>query len=210
MRWRGIKIFALLGALSLLSTACTAPPPSAPHDVCAIFEERRSWYRAAKRGVRRWQIPVPVTMAFIYQESSFRARAKPPRKRWFFGLLPGLRRLSNAYGYAQALDETWDLYRRDARRRGADRNNFRDAVDFVGWYNRQSVQRLGIDPADAYNLYLAYHEGWGGYRKQGWRNKQWLLQVANKVQARAWEYERQLGGCEEKLARRRWWSLWLF
>ena len=44
---------------------------------------------------------------------------------------------------------------------GADRDDFNDAIDFIGWYNDQSSRRSKISKSDAYNLYLAYHEGQG-------------------------------------------------
>jgi hypothetical protein len=164
-----------------------------------MFEERRSWFSAAQKAEQRWNIPVPVTMAFINQESGFRARAKPARTRilWIF---PGPRP-SNAYGYAQALDSTWTEYKNAAGSWSASRSNFADAVDFVAWYNHNSVQANGIARNDAYNLYLAYHEGNGGFRRRSYEGKGWLLDVARNVQNTAKRYETQLQGCEQELGR---------
>lgn len=152
----GVLIFS---ALCLLVAGCTASPPSQVDNICRIFEEKRSWHRDVKKSAQKWKSSVPIIMAIIYQESRFRADAKPPRRR-ILGFIPGPRP-SDAYGYSQALEDTWNGYRRQTGQRGADRDKFKDAVDFIGWYNQGSVTRLGIARQDAYRLYLAYHEGWG-------------------------------------------------
>jgi hypothetical protein len=195
MRAKFLVSIILLAQLA----ACAATRPANTGDVCQVFEQRRSWFRAAQRAEDRWNIPVPVSMAFIDQESGFRARAKPPRKR-ILGFIPG-RRPSNAYGYAQALDSTWEQYQRESGNRISRRSNFADAVDFVAWYNRGSVRASGIAPNDAYNLYLAYHEGNGGFQRRTYTGKTWLLDTARAVQNKATRYETQLRGCERKLGR---------
>lgn len=197
---------AMLALLALLLTGCVSSPPDNPGNVCSIFEDRRSWYRAAKRSEERWQVPIPVNMAILYQESAYRGRAKPPR-RYYLGFIPGPRP-SNAYGYAQALDSTWNDYKRASGNGGARRSNFGDAVDFVGWYNNNSNRINGIARNDAYNLYLAYHEGNGGYSRGTYRDKDWLLQAARNVQNNADRYMTQLQGCRRDLERN--WFMRLF
>ena len=60
--------------ISMIMNACVSnSPPSTTTDVCEIFKERYSWYKAAKKTEKRWKIPVSVSMAIIKQESSFRA-----------------------------------------------------------------------------------------------------------------------------------------
>lgn len=197
---------AMLALLALLLTGCVSSPPDNPGNVCSIFEDRRSWYRGAKRSEERWQVPIPVNMAILYQESAYRGRAKPPR-RYYLGFIPGPRP-SNAYGYAQALDSTWNDYKRGSGNGGARRSNFGDAVDFVGWYNNNSNRINGIARNDAYNLYLAYHEGNGGYSRGTYRDKDWLLQAARNVQNNADRYTTQLQGCRRDLERN--WFMRLF
>ena len=109
---------------------------------------------------------------------TFQAKAKPPRKK-IFGFIPGPRP-SDAYGYSQALGSTWKATRRSAGRYGADRDDFGDAIDFIGWYNHQSYKRSWYCQDDTYRLYLAYHEGHGGYNRGSYRNKQWLIDVAQQ------------------------------
>ena len=206
---RGIIRSSLLCAMllgSALLAGCATRPPEDVDNVCAIFLEKDGWYDAAAAAEKEWGVPVPVMMAFMHQESRFVARAKPPRKK-IFGFIPGPRP-SDAYGYSQALKSTWVSYERSAGRYGADRDDFSDAIDFVGWYNHQSWRRNGIDRSDAYNLYLAYHEGHGGYSRRTYRDKAWLQQVARKVADRAARYDQQLPVCRERLEEDRGWFNW--
>ncbi len=193
----------LLGLGASLFGACVSSPPRNIANVCEIFEDRRAWYRAAIKAESRWQIPVAVNMAFIYQESSFKARAKPRRTRILW-VLPGPRP-SSAYGYAQALDSTWAEYKRTSGNRRAARSNFADAIDFVAWYNANSRRTSNIGPSDARNLYFAYHEGNGGYQRGTYREKQWLINAANNVQSNAVRFDMQLNDCRDRLGRS-WWQ----
>ncbi len=189
----------LTSTLLLVLTACVSTRPANPGNVCDMFEERRSWYRAAEQTEQRWGVPVPVTMAFINQESGFRARARPERTR-LLGFIPWTRP-STARGYAQALNTTWDEYRQETGNRLARRSNFGDAVDFVGWYNQHSYRRNQIDRNDARNLYLAYHEGHAGFNRGSYRDKAWLMPVADRVQQYANRYQQQYASCREELDR---------
>lgn len=190
-------------ALLLLLAGCTATPPEQVADVCGIFYEKPGWYRDAARAEKRWGIPVAVLMAFTHQESSYKAKSRPPRERLLW-VIPW-RRPSSAYGYAQATSEAWSDYKHDTGRYRADRDDFGDAMDFVGWYNRRSADVLGIARNDAYRLYLAYHEGTTGYRRGTFRSKDWLVAVARKVDTRARTYQSQLAGCEDDLDDPWWW-----
>ena len=100
----------------LLGTA----PPKNVENICAIFKEKKSWYKAAKKSEERWGTPKHVQMAIIRQESSFDFNAKPPRTR-LLGFIPW-KRPSDAYGYAQALDSTWGWYKDETGRWFADRD----------------------------------------------------------------------------------------
>ncbi|MGQ9425345.1 transglycosylase SLT domain-containing protein [Gilvimarinus sp. F26214L] len=193
----------LVSLAFVLISGCATSPPKAMDNVCHIFEEKSGWYKAAKKAQGRWGTPIPVTMAFIHQESRFHAKAKPPRRR-FLWIFPGPR-LSSAYGYPQAKDSTWDWYRTSSGNGWADRDDFADAVDFIGWYNAESRRRNRIAATDAYHLYLAYHEGHGGFERRSFRNKDWLKSVAKKVSARSIRYTRQLDSCRDELEDSGWW-----
>ena len=73
-----------------------------------------------------------------------------------------------------------------------------DALDFIGWYNHKTWRQLGISRSDAHRLYLAYHEGRGGYRRGTWRTKPGVQRTAERVTATAKRYKEQLAGCESR------------
>ena len=201
-----MKRAATLSPLLLLLAACATSPPSNPNNLCDIFREKDDWYDDAADARDEWGSSIPVMMAIIHQESRYHAKAKPPRKK-ILGFIPGPRP-SSSYGYSQAKKGTWADYKRDAGRYGADRDDFGDAIDFVGWYNYQSYRRSGISRSDPYRLYLAYHEGHGGYNRGTYRNKGWLKSVARKVERRSNSYRSQLTGCEESLKDKGWFFGW--
>jgi len=195
-----ILVLGLLIFTALPWAACTTRPPSQADDLCSIFEEKSSWYRSAKRSFERWGIPESVQLSIIHQESSFRAHARPPRRRvlWIF---PGPRS-SSAYGYGQVIDPTWESYQRDTGELGASRSKFADVSQFIGWYGDRIHRTTGIEKSDARQLYIAYHEGPNGYRNGSHGEKEWLHRVADRVADRAMQYRRQYDGCRERLDRR--------
>ena len=166
------------------------PAPSRPENLCAVFAERPGWREAAVAASIRWQAPVELVMAILWQESRFRPAARP-RTASASGAP-----ISSAFGYAQAIDGTWAWYRRDSGNRGARRDVFEDAVDFVGWYLARTRETNDLPLRDAYGHYIAYHEGHAGYARGAWRRKTRLLQVAERVAVQASRYRTQIGrGC---------------
>ena len=201
--WFLLCIF--MGGLFLAGCA-TTPQPERVDDACAIFRENPKWYDSAKKSSMRWGIPIPVMMAIVHQESGYVADAKPSGSTCLW-IIPSPS-ASSAYGYAQAKDESWSDYKKKTGNTSADRTQFEDAIDFVGWYCEQSVAKCSISRSDAYHLYLAYHEGMGGYNRKTYKSKSWLLQVAQKVEAQADLYKRQLAGCEKRFQKKSGSCLW--
>lgn len=179
--------------LTLVAACGHSGPPANLNDACAIANERPSFLRAMRASEQRWGVPISVQMATIHQESKFRRNARTPY-RWALGIIP-MGRASSALGYAQAVNGTWDDYMSQTGRYGASRRNFRDSVDFMGWYMDQANQKAGIPKNDARDQYLAYHEGIYGYQRGSYRRKGWLLSVANRVQLRSDLYGQQLRNC---------------
>ncbi|MCC0068296.1 MAG: hypothetical protein H6896_15195, partial [Rhodovulum sp.] len=99
-------------------------------------------------------------------------------------------------GYSQALDGTWAQYKRETGRLTARRNDFGDAVDFVGWYHSKTSRDLGVAPNDAYSLYLAYYSGWGGFKNGSWRGNSSLQRYAQETDAMARKYAAQMRDCD--------------
>ena len=192
--------------LTILLSACSSSPPRDTGNACSIFTEKDDWYEAAQDAYKKWGVPIHVQLAIIHQESRFRQDAKPPRDKLFW-FIPWFRK-SSAYGYAQVKDSTWDWYKRETGNSWADRDDFEDAVDFIGWYCNLSHRKLGISKWDAYRQYLAYHEGQGGYQRGTYKSKAWLIKVAHKVDDNARRYRAQIGKCRDELESG--WSLWPF
>ena len=197
----------IFASLSLLLAACSPSPPTHQENICTIFNEYPQWYWAAKDVRDRWHIPISVLMSVMYSESRFTAAAKPPRDRLLF-IVPW-QRPSTAYGYSQALNQTWRNYQADTGHHNAYRDEFSDAADFIGWYSHQIALRTGIpiSNSSAYAIYLAYHEGITGYINGSYRKKPWLVSLAKQVQRRAWDYQTQLLSCEKDLPQKPWWRL---
>jgi len=187
----------LLLTCLLALVGCASGPPKNVDNVCAIFKEKDDWYEYANDSFEKWGVPVHVQMAIMWQESRFRAEAKTPRD-WILGFIP-YGRVSTAYGYAQVKDGTWDWYIDQTGNWGADRDDFEDATDFIGWYGTYSHKTLGISKWDAYNQYLAYHEGHGGWKRKTYNKKPWLIKVSRKVKRKAAIYDAQLRRCRDDL-----------
>ena len=187
-------LFAM--AVVMLVASCGGGNYSAPRDLdnaCSIAQQRPSYMKAFRATEDKWGVPVHVQMATMHQESRFVGNAKTPRK-YTLGIIP-MGRVSSAYGYAQALDGTWEDYKRATGKRWAKRDRIKDASDFMGWYMVRSRSKNGIPLDDARNQYLAYHEGHTGYARGSYNRKSWLLDVANRVDRRSDTYQAQLAAC---------------
>lgn len=191
---------------SLTMVGCSSAPPSNVDNICTIFRDKDDWHEEAVDVFDKWGVPVHVQMAIIHQESKFRSEAKPERTKLLW-VIPWSRP-STAYGYAQVLDQTWEWYKDKTGNSWADRNEFDDAIDFVGWYGDLSHKTLGISKWDAEKQYLAYHEGHGGYKRKSYKKKPWLEKVAAKVGRRANKYRAQYAKCKHNLDSG--WSFWPF
>jgi hypothetical protein len=197
-----MRMLWLLVASSILAGCVTPPPPRDLNNVCNIFRQYPHWYHESKDVERRWHVPVSVQMAILHQESKFNATAQPERTKLLW-IIPWTRP-STAYGYSQALNGTWALYKRARGGAFVSRDHFGDGVDFIGWYANEAYKRAKIPGNQAYDLYLAYHEGVGGYLQKSYLRKPWLIVVAHKVSAREKIYRAQLASCEKSLVSNNW------
>ena len=188
-----MRMFWVIAAVILISGCVTQPPPRDVNNLCGIFKQYPRWYHDAKDVERRWRVPVTVQMAIIHQESKFDANAQPERTKLLW-IIPWSRP-STAYGYSQALRGTWALYKQSRGGVFATRDDFGDGVDFVGWYANEAYKRARISRKNTYKLYLAYHEGIGGYQQKTYLRKPWLVAVAHKVSAREKIYRAQMASC---------------
>lgn len=188
-----IHICQILGIVLLAS--CSSQPPKNQHNLCSVLEQNPKWYRYARKSQEKWGTPPHILLAFVRHESSYRENAKPPYD-WF--LFVPLGRKSSAKGYAQIQDPVWGEYKKERGGFFKSRSDMEDALDFIGWYNNKSNKLLGISKWDPKNLYLAYHEGHGGYRRGSYKKKADVVKVANRVDQTAREYGTQLRQCKKR------------
>lgn len=187
-------LLMLLGLV--LISGCAVYQPRDPNNLCTIFYGETDWYEAAVAAQQKWNTSIPAMMAIMHQESRFVAHAQPKRD-WFLWIIP-LPRKSTAYGYAQAQNPVWREYQADGHAFDV-RDDFSDAINFIGWYMHGSTRILGISKTDIYSQYLAYHEGRGGFKRKTYNKKQWIKKVASKVKRQSQRYQRQLNGCRAQL-----------
>lgn len=161
-------------------------PPSNTFNICAIFDEKPQWRTHMEAAAARYNTPVHVMMGIMWRESRFRQHASPGT--------------TSAYGYAQAINSTWDWYMDVTGNRHARRDNFADAADFVGWYMTQTVRQNGLATSDSFAHYLAYHEGHRGFTLGTYWQKEFLLNAAAEVQTMTGTYQLQLNGCPSRRA----------
>ena len=198
-------LFVLLLLVVISVSVCLSTPALVVTIICNLLDEKVSWYRAAKLSEEKWKVPMHLQMAIIHQESRFASKAKPPRNK-IFGIIPGARP-TDSFGYTQAKKATWEWYQLKTGNKTAKRDDFADAIDFVGWYANQSSLRSKISKTDAYHQYLAYHEGHGGFNKKSYESKAWLLDIAKKVESKSNTYKTQLSQCRDELDSNRIWTL---
>ena len=186
----------LLLIMLFLISACSSIPSNTSNG-CSIFDEKYLWYKYTKKSEKKWGTPVYLQLAIVKMESNFDWLAKPPRQK-LFKVIP-YKRLSSSFGYSQAINGTWEQYKKETRNKLAVRASFKDSVDFIGWYTSKSSNILKISQTDAFSQYVAYHEGWGNYKYYK-KNKK-IINLAKRVEKQSKVYKKQLVECKSKLNR---------
>ena len=179
-------------------SACSSIPKNTA-DGCSIFSERYLWYKHAKKTEKKWGTPIYVQLAFIKMESDFDWLARPKRLK-IFKVIP-YKRPSSSLGYSQAVKGTWKQYKEETNNKLATRTRFKDSVDFIGWYTNKTEKLLKISKKDVFRQYIAYHEGWGNYKK--YKEKPKIILLAKKVQQQSDKYKSQLNKCSKSLNRKK-------
>ena len=182
----------------LLISACSSIPKNTS-DGCSIFSERYLWYKHAKKTEKKWGTPIYIQLAFIKMESDFDWLARPKRLK-IFKVIP-YKRPSSSLGYSQAVEGTWKQYKEETNNKLATRTRFKDSVDFIGWYTNKTEKLLKISKKDVFRQYIAYHEGWGNYKK--YKEKPKIILLAKKVQQQSDKYKSQLNKCSKSLNRKK-------
>jgi len=173
--------------------------PKYPHNACKIFGENYLWYKSTKKSSEKYGAPVHIILAFVNKESGFNRWARPKRKK-LFKIVP-YKRPSSSFGYSQAVNKTWELYKNEADNPLALRTRFKDSVMFIGWYMNKTNKINKIPLNDSYRQYLNYYLGWGNYAKKIYKTDTKAIIFAKSVEKQSKIYKNQLLECQKSLDR---------
>ena len=182
-------IFSLLASCSSV--------PKYPQNACKIFGQKYLWYKSAKKSSETYGVPIHIILAFVNKESGFNRWAKPKRNK-LFKIIP-YKRPSSSFGYSQAVNKTWELYKKETGNSLALRTRFKDSVMFIGWYMKKTNEINKIPLNDSYRQYLNYYLGWGGYTKKVYKTDKKSIIFAKSVQKQSRIYKNQLKECQKVL-----------
>jgi hypothetical protein len=179
-------------------TSCSSIPKY-PQDACKIFGENYLWYKSIKKSSDTYKAPIHIILAFVNKESGFNRWAKPKRTK-LFKIIP-YKRPSTSFGYSQAVNKTWELYKTETDSPLALRGRFKDSVMFIGWYisKTHKINKVPLD--DPYRQYLNYYLGWGNYAKKKYKTDKNSIIFAKKVEKQSKIYKNQLNECKKSLDR---------
>ena len=192
------KINKFLFVILFFLTACSSVPKYTSN-ACKIFGEKYFWYKHAKKSSETYGAPVHIILAFVKKESGFNRWAKPKRTK-LFKIVP-YKRPSSSFGYSQAVNKTWELYKTETNNPLALRTRFKDSVMFIGWYINKTNKINKISFNDAYRQYLNYYLGWGNYSKEVYKTDKKAIIYAKKVEKQSKVYKSQLKECQKSLDR---------
>ena len=175
--------------------------PKYPSNACKIFGERYLWYKHTKKSSEIYGAPIHIILAFVNKESGFNRWAKPKRTK-IFKVVP-YKRPSSSFGYSQAVNKTWEMYKIDTNNPLALRTRFKDSVMFIGWYIRKTNKFNKVPLNDSFNQYLNYYLGWGDYSKKVYKTDKKSIIFAKSVQKQSNTYKKQLKECQKSLDRKK-------
>ena len=179
-----------------LITSCSSVPKY-PENACKIFGQNYLWYKSAKKSSDKYGAPIHIILAIVNKESAFNRWAKPKRNK-LFKIIP-YKRPSSSFGYSQAINKTWELYKTETNNPLALRARFKDSVMFIGWYMNKTKKTNNISMNDAYRQYLNYYLGWGNYSKKIYKTDKNAIIFAKKVEKQSKIYKNQLKECQSSL-----------
>lgn len=175
--------------------------PKYPSNACKIFGEKYLWYKHSSKSSKEYGAPIYIILAFVNKESGFNRWAKPKRKK-LFKIVP-YKRPSSSFGYSQAVEKTWGLYKKETNNPLALRTRFKDSVMFIGWYISKTNKINKVPLNDPYRQYLNYYLGWGGYAKKVYKTDKNAILFAKSVEKQSKIYKNQLTKCSKNLNRKK-------
>ena len=171
--------------------------PKYPQNACKIFGEKYSYLKYSRVASKKWNVPISSILAVINKESSFKRFAKPKRKK-LFKIIP-YRRPSSSLGFSQAVNKTWDLYKKENNKPIALRISFKNSSDFIGWYFWKTNKINKVSLKDTRNMYLNYYLGWAAYKNKAYEKDRKAIILAKNVEKQAKIYKNQLRECKSIL-----------
>ena len=171
--------------------------PKYPQNACKIFSEKYFYLKYTRAASEKWKVPISSILAVIKKESSFRRFAKPKRTK-IFKIIP-YRRPSSSLGFSQAVNKTWELYKKENNKPVALRISYKTSSDFVGWYFWKTNKINKVSLNDTRNLYLNYYLGWTAYKNKAYRTNKKAIILAKNVEKQAKIYKNQLAECKSVL-----------
>ena len=189
----------LIGFIVFFFIISCSSIPKYSENACKIFDERYFWYKHTKKSSEKYGAPVHIILAFVNKESGFNRWAKPKRTK-LFKIIP-YKRPSSSFGYSQAVNKTWKLYKTETNNPLALRSRFKDSVMFIGWYIQKTNKINKIPLNDSYRQYLNYYLGWGNYAKKIYKKDKKAIIFAKSVEKQSKIYKSQLEECQKSLDR---------
>ena len=180
----------------LFLVSCSSVPKY-PQNACKIFGEKYSYLKYSRAASKKWNVPISSILAVINKESGFRRFAKPKRTK-LFKIIP-YRRPSSSLGFSQAVNKTWDLYKKENNKPIALRISFKNSSDFIGWYFWKTNKINKVSLKDTRNMYLNYYLGWTAYKNKAYEKDRKAIIFAKNVEKQAKIYKNQLRECESIL-----------
>ena len=182
-----------------LFIASCSSVPKYPENACKIFSEKYFYLKYSRAASKKWSVPISSILAVIKKESAFKRFAKPKRTK-LFKIIP-YRRPSSSLGYSQAVNKTWELYKKENNKPMALRISFKNSSDFIGWYFWKTNKINKISFTDTRNMYLNYYLGWQAFKNKAYQNDKKAIIFAKSVEKQSKIYKNQLRECEKSLDR---------
>jgi len=180
----------------LFLVSCSSVPKY-PQNACKIFGEKYSYLKYSRAASKKWNVPISSILAVINKESGFRRFAKPKRTK-LFKIIP-YRRPSSSLGFSQAVNKTWDLYKKENNKPLALRVSLKHSSDFIAWYFWKTNKINKVSLKDTRKMYLNYYLGWGAYKNKAYEKDRKAIIFAKNVEKQAKIYKIQLQECKSIL-----------
>jgi len=180
-----LAVSRLCVALMLLFglTGCFGSSVKPELSICEQLEENDEWAEPLVRAQEKYGTPLSLTLVLL----------EPP-----------LSDLDKRHIQPRTAD--WDEYRIRSENWGAVQTSPLDAVDFIGWFTRESLKRNQTNWNDVSAHYLSYRMGHGAYHRFDAKKYPELVIKAQDVAYQAKQWRSQLKNCRLQLQQQSWYN----